>query len=157
VSVVRYFQPPPKLAKLLSAPGGKYISAAIADAADEMSQASARIREEIDRALAQIYANADAAPSPELLPHLYRAARDVAGLAGVCGLKDLGEAALSFCGLLDHAQEGGRLTVEHMAIYANVLRILRQSENASAEERAAVLANLDLMLAKISGRAAPPV
>jgi hypothetical protein len=157
MSVVRYFQHSSNLAKLLCAPGGKYIGVAIADATEALSPVSGRIRDEIDRALAQIYAHADATPSPELLPHLYRAARDVAGLAGVCGLHDLGEAALSFCGLLDHAQEGGRLTAEHMAIYTNVLRILRQSEDEGPAERAAVLANLDLMLAKISGRTAPAV
>lgn len=152
MSVVRYFTPEPKLAKLLSAPGGKYIINAIDDANAELGQVSDQVRAEIDLALAQVYAQADGVPAPEALPALYRAVRDVAGLAGICNLADLGSAALSFCALLDHAQEGGRLTVEHMAIYVNVLRVLRQAESFSAEDRAAVLANLEVMVAKLSGK-----
>jgi hypothetical protein len=153
VSVVQYFTPENRLRKTLTAIGGKHIVDAIAEAEVELTQVAEACRAEVDRALARIYVLSASIPSGEPLNELYRTVREVAGLAAICDLADLGAAALSFCALLDAAREGGHLTLRHLQVYSNVLRVLRNPELFSEADRTAVLSSLGTVVEKFAVKA----
>jgi hypothetical protein len=148
-----FFKPVNRLAKAVVEPGGKTIADAVSDAADSLAGLSDLCRAEIDAALADIHRLSATLPQGKDLHALYSRARDVAGLAGNCGLEDLGAATLSLCTLLDNAQNGGRLTLEHLAIHAGVFRLLRTPEAFTEADRARILADLETMIAKLSAKA----
>jgi hypothetical protein len=150
LSIVRFFKPENRLAKVVAKPGGKYVTAAIAHANDQLLAMSEDCLKEVDEALARIYQSSGTVPTGPTLAELYRSVRDVAGLAAICNLTDLGEAALSFCALLDSAQDGGRLTAAHIGVYLNVFRMLRQPELLDEQSRRGLLQNLDRMVEKAS-------
>lgn len=150
MSVVRFFKPENRLAKAVTALGGKHIETAVADANQQLQDIAGDCLKEVDDALARIYQSAGKVPSGADLSALYRVVRDVAGLAAICNLLDLGTAALSFCVLLDHAQSGGRLTEEHIRVYLSVFRILRHPDAINEEGRRNLLRSLDTMVEKSS-------
>jgi hypothetical protein len=152
--VVQFFTPENRLRKALTAVGGKHIVDAIAEAEVELLQVADACRAEVDRGLARTYALTAEIPTGETLNELYRTVREVAGLAAICDLADLGAAALSFCALLDHAREGGQLTMRHLQVYTNVLRVLRNPELFSEADRTVVLSSLDTVVKKFAGKAA---
>jgi hypothetical protein len=154
MSVVRYFKPENRLAKIIVAPGGKSVEAAVEDAKAGLLQISDACLEQIDEALARTYRLCERAPTQAEIAELYTSVRDIAGLAQIGGLPDLGVAALSFCALLDHAQNGGRLTRAHIEVHLNVLRILRHPEAIPEADRSKVLENLDVMVEKLAGKGA---
>ena len=69
-------------------------------------------------------------------------------------MPELGIAAGRLCGLIDYAQQGGRVTGEHLAVCTDVLRSLRAASAFSPAERAVVLAKLEAMVDKLTGKAA---
>ena len=150
MSVVRFFKPENRLAKIVTAPGGKYVTAAVEDANEQLLEISGDCLKEVDEALARIHQSTRAVPTGSALSDLYRSVRDVAGLAAVCGLSDLGDAALSFCALLDRAQDGARLTEAHIEVYLNVFRVLRSPYLIDEQSRRGLLENLDRMVEKSS-------
>jgi hypothetical protein len=148
MSFVQFFKPENRLAKIVTSLGGKYVETAIADANEQLLQISDECLKEVDAALARIYPLMNGVPTGAELSALYRSVREVAGLAALCNLLDLGTAALSFCDLLDHAQDGGRLTEEHMRVYLNVFRVLRRPDLIDEKGRSSLLENLDVMVEK---------
>ena len=152
MSVVLFFQPENRLAKTVTAVGGKYVATAVDDASEQLLELSDRCLQEVDEALAGIYAFETQVSAGSDLSELYRPVREVAGLAAMCGLLDLGRAALSFCILLDHAQDGGRLTEEHVGVCLNVLRILRHPDLIDEKGRRSLLENLEVMVEKSAPR-----
>jgi hypothetical protein len=155
MTLVRYFKPDNRLAKAVTLPGGKLVETAVDDARIELLQVSDACLQEIDAALDHTYRLCETPPAGDRLPELYTTVRDVAGLAGVCALPDLGAAALSFCALLDHAQNGGRLAPDHVAVHLNVLRILRHPDAIPEDDRCKVLESLDVMVGRIAQKAPP--
>ena len=150
MSVVHFFKPENRLAKAVTAPGGKYVTSAVEDANGQLLEIHDECLKEVDAALAQIYQSTRAVPTGPALSDLYRSVRDVAGLAAICDLTDLGDAARSFCALVDSAQDGGRLTEAHIEVYLNVFRILRRPDLLDDKSRAGLLENLDRMVEKSS-------
>jgi hypothetical protein len=150
MGLVRYFTPENPLAKAIAVPGGKLVSEAVDDARIELLEISDECLAEVDTLLARVYQLSGSVPAGAELTELYRTVREVAGLAGMCDLEDMGAAALSFCALLDHAQDGGQLTQEHIDVHVNVLKILRRSGDFTEAQRAVVLKNLDAMVEKLA-------
>jgi hypothetical protein len=150
MSVVRYFTPENRLAKIITAPGGKRVETAILDAEEQLGEISGSCLAQIDKTLDRIYRWSAQVPVGEALIEFYRDTRDLAGLAAIGGLPDLGTAALSFCALLDHAQSGGRLNVEYLGVYIGVFRILRHTEQFDEALSANVLDHLATMVETIS-------
>jgi hypothetical protein len=150
MSVVRFFKPENRLAKIITAPGGKHVATAVDDANAQLLEISDECLKEVDEILTRIYRSMGTVPAGAELTALYRSVRDVAGLAAICNLLDLGTAALSFCVLLDHAQDGARLTEEHIRVYLDVFRILRHPELIDESGRRSLLKNLDRMVEKSS-------
>ena len=144
VSVVRFFQPPNRLAKAIATPGGKRVSEAVSDAVSGLESVSGACLERIDEALAAVRVATESADRASLYKH----ARDIAGLAAVCGKADLGAAALSLCTVLDRAADGGRLTPVRLQVYGDAMRTLRASDPPQ-EARRELLATLDAMTARL--------
>lgn len=141
-----FYEPENRLAKAINTPGGKHVETAIFDAEELVVQAAGECVEQIDLALTQVYRLAEHAQSQ--LDALYKAVREVAGLAGTCGLGDLGAAALSLCNLLDQAHQSGRLNAERLQVHLGVMRLLRRPDRFSETERSEILKNLQAVIDK---------
>lgn len=151
MSHVVYFSPENRLGKAVTTPGGKHVETAIADADELVMQVADESIEQIDQALEQVYGLSDRAESR--MDGLYKSVREVAGLAGTCGLADLGAAALSYCNLLDQAEQTGRLSGERVQVHLGVMRLLRRPERFTETERQEILENLKAVVDK--GQAVP--
>ena len=147
MSHVLYFSPENRLGKAVSTPGGKQVDAAIADAEEQIALAAGECLEQIDLALQRVYLLSVGADA--LSDVLYKSVREVAGLAGTCGLADLGAAALSYCNLLDQAHQSGRLSGERMQVHLGVMRLLRRPERFTEAERLDILENLQAVVGKV--------
>jgi hypothetical protein len=146
MSLVRFFAPQNPLGKAIAIAGGKHIDKAIADAEEQILLAADESIVHIDQTLEEVYRLSSAGKGQ--WDTLYKRVREVAGLAGVCGLEDLGTAALSFCTMLDQATQTGQLSDDQMQVQVGVLRLLRHPERFSADERAKILENLQAMMDK---------
>ena len=153
MSKVRFFAPENRLAEAVNQPDGLLIEEVIGDADMVLTRAVGESVEKIDECLASIDGlAADAAPGR--LGELYQAVREVAGLAGLAKLPDLGRAAHTFCSLIDLAQSSGALPQDQIRVNVDVLRLLRRPERFAEAERAALLDNLFGVLEKARRTAA---
>lgn len=150
---VRFFAPKNRLAAAITTTDGILIETAIADADKEVALAAGESAARIDESLELIYRLA-AAPAPGRLDGLYQAVREVAGLAGLAELPALGQAAHTFCSLIDLAQAKGALPQDQIQVNVDVLRLLRRPERFSKAERKALLDNLHGVLEKARRTAA---
>jgi hypothetical protein len=66
----------------------------------------------------------------------------------LANLPDLGAAAHAFCRQIDFAMKTGALTDEQVMVHLGALRLLRLPERFSADERTALLDNLQAVLGK---------
>ena len=146
MTFVRYLKNPNTLARKIAAPGGKRISAAVADAEAELAEMAPAGLEAIDVCLATIAGSvvrtSEIPPSAETLETVYQAASAIHGSAAVFGLSDLGEAAWSLCELIDTG--GGALRTGAAAIGSHLdsLRLLRLGDALSSEQRRELLDGL---------------
>ena len=146
MSYAVFYAPENRLGKAVSTPGGKHVETAICDAEEQINSIAQQCVEQIDLALERVFRlSADASAQAE---DLYRAAREVAGLAGTCGLDDLGAAALSYCHLLDQAHQSGRLNGERVQVHLSVMRLLRRPERFTQAQRHEILENLQAVVGK---------
>ena len=150
---VRFFAPENRLAEAIDDPDGILIDDAIADADREVALAADESAQKIDESLDLIYRLA-AEAAPGRLDGLYQAVREVAGLAGLAQLPDLGHAAHTFCSLLDLALTKGVLPQDQIQVNIDVLRLLRRPERFAEAERKALLDNLHGVLEKARRTAA---
>ena len=153
MSVVRYFSPERRLAKAIAVPGGKKIDIAIADAEEQIALASPQTAQKIDEILEAIYHLA-AAGADTQLPLLYERVREIAGMAALADLPDLGLAAHTFCEQIDLAISMGALTEKQMQVNLGAMRLLRQPDRFSPAERQGLLDNLLAVLDKANKTAA---
>jgi hypothetical protein len=154
MSDARFFDPPNPLGMALAMAGGKAIATAIADAEEQIMLATVETAAHIDHMLAFIQGLAAQGANSQLTA-LYQASREVAGLAGLADLPDLGQAAHTFCSQIDLALKKGALTDEQVLVNLGALRLLRLPERFSEVERKALLDNLRAVLDKASQTAAP--
>ncbi len=151
MTIVRYIKNPNSLARKIAAPGGKKVSAAVADAETELSEMTPAGLEAIDACIAIIAASvvrtSETPPSAETLEAVYQAASAVHGSAAVFGLRDLGEAAWSLCELIDTGGGALRSGMAAISSHLDSLRLLRLGEALTPEQRRELLDGLqDLRL-----------
>lgn len=150
---VRFFAPENRLAAAINTPDGILIQDAISDADEQVALAAAESAEKMDESLELIYRLA-AEAAPGRLDGLYQAVREVAGLAGLAQLPDLGHAAHTFCSLIDLALSTGALPQDQIQVNIDVMRLLRRPARFADAERTALLDNLHGVLAKARRTAA---
>jgi hypothetical protein len=143
-NAVRHIPYKNKLAKLIQAPGGKRIAAALADAQANLDQIADLCLAELDKSIAAIH-RASAAPdkTPESFDTVYAAANDMTGLAGLFGRKDLGKAAHSLCELLDRSAGWEGCSPVALKVHVDSLTLLRHPDVLSAEQLADILDGLE--------------
>jgi hypothetical protein len=146
MSYAVFYAPENRLGKAVSTPGGKQVDSAVADAEAQIAAIAEKCVEQIDLALERVFRLSASAEGQT--DDLYRAAREVAGLAGTCGLDDLGAAALSYCNLLDQGNQSGRLNGERVQVHLGVMRLLRRPERFTELERSQLLENLQAVVDK---------
>jgi hypothetical protein len=146
VSPARFFVPENRLASAINQPDGKTVEAAVATANAQLALAAGETAAKIDERLELI--NRLAANMPIPLEPLYQAVREVAGLAGLANLPDLGRAAHTFCSQIDLASRKGALSEEQVQVNLGGLSLLRHAERFSPAERQALLDNLHAVLNK---------
>ena len=123
---VRYIAYENKLAKLIRAPGGKTMEAAIEDAEIGLEAIADACLVDIDRLIAILIERAaDLAKTVAKQDPLYTSAREIAGLAAICKRPRLGEAAHSLCVLIDNSEAAGQLHREAIAVHISTVQLLR--------------------------------
>jgi hypothetical protein len=148
-----------RLAKAVSAPGGMTVAEALSRAAAGVE----RVREECMAALDAKIAEIDAATTREAfsstaadVARVYALANEVLNEAGVFGLSELSEAGSSLCELTSNWRDGG-IDLEPVRVHVSAMKSLRRPEVAGdAALRAAVLAGLRAVAAKLSRVRAEP-
>lgn len=153
MSIARFFAPENRLGKVIAVPGGKKIETAIADAEAQIMLVADESVGKIDELLETVY-QTTAESANAHLGQIYQPVREVAGLAGVAGLPDLGVAAHIFCSLIDLAQRKGVLSDDQIQVNLGVMRLLRRPDRFSPDERQALLDNLRAVLDKAEQHAA---
>lgn len=126
-------QRPNRLARLLAEPGGVRVSDAIHKATENLETIRSSCLETIDRCLSEIeghHLSGGRKPSEETKDHVYRLSNEIHGLAGVFGLKQLGEAAYSLCELVDRLRASGAWRRDAVEVHVSALRLLRRPEHA---------------------------
>jgi len=145
-------RPENRLAKVIFKPGGKSLAQALDDAQhnlDEIRGASLdllRVKLEAIQALAQ----SQAAPSTATAQTIYTLSGEVLDIAGVYGLAELGQAALSLCELVDRF--GARKTWNWPAVQVHLhgLLILADPDKTPPQARHSVVEGLRQVNARMA-------
>ncbi|MFO1237071.1 MAG: hypothetical protein U1F24_08685 [Alphaproteobacteria bacterium] len=138
--VVRLFKPELRLAKLVNEPGGRTLTAAIAEAERRVESVREDATAEIDTSIGRM---AEALRSGAWLEKdtLYPLADWIFGMAGTLKLTELSQAAYSLCALL--SRQAPPPTAREVELHVSTLRALRRPELAGdAAARKNVLAGL---------------
>ena len=106
MSSVSYIRRPNRLGKLISAPGGRKLSEAVAKAEANLEVLRPGMMNEVDGALERLR---DAAARSDMAARsdVYNCATAIVSFAGLCGMKRLGEVAYNLCELSDRYIEAG--------------------------------------------------
>ena len=136
-----------RLGKLLNQFGGVSVGKAIEAAEANLESIREANVAEVDRNLALLAETAARAKAePDELAHrraIYACANTVAGLAGACGLAEVGEAAFSLCELTDRLIATGRWNDEAIAVHLHAVSLLRaEATPETAELRRSILDGL---------------
>lgn len=152
MSAVIYTRPPNRLGQLLSRPGGKRISEAVADAEKNLATLAPLIEAELDEALASLRDAADRAArggedASAAMREVYDRALTIAGTAGLCERARMGEVAYNLCELSDRYIEAGTWNVEAIEAHVNTMTLLRGMDMADkSPEALLVLEALKVLL-----------
>ena len=142
MSAVRYIPHESRLAKLIVAPGGKTMDAAIEDAEAGLETVADACLADIDRLIAELTtrlgAKLDQLDQDETA---YVSAREIAGLAAICKRPYLGEAAHSLCVLIDNARTSRRWRPEAVKVHLATLQLLRGIANEGESPMAGQVIN----------------
>lgn len=129
MSTVRTTFPENNFAKLVRKPGGVTLADALARAQANLDSIKDDSVAYVDGRLAEIdalLAGCESRLDEDRLRGAYDLANDVVGVAGVCGLGPVGEAAYSLCGLLDLFAQGGGWDDRAIAVHLDAFRLLRR-------------------------------
>jgi hypothetical protein len=144
MTTVRHIPYKNKLAKLIQAPGGKRIAAALAEAQANLDQIADLCLAELDKAIAAISLAAAAGErTPQTYETVYAAANDMTGLAGQVGRADLGKAAHSLCELLDRSGTWEGCSPVALKVHVDSLVLLRHPDVLSQEQLTDILDGLE--------------
>lgn len=158
MTAVIYTRPPNRLGKLLTAPGGRKIAAALAEAEANLAAMRAQVTGEVDAALERLRQAAmlAAAADPDACSDVYAHASAIAGFSGLCGLVHLGQVAFNLCELTDRYIEGGVWNTAAVGAHLDTMALLRHADlPADSAEGKAVLEGLKALVRRAEEQAAP--
>jgi len=160
MSAVKKIKVKNRLAAAVRAPGGKTIAEAVAGAEAKLEDIRDDCLASLDSILvsmAELIANPSGAAPEDVAAGLYELSNDIVGIAGVAGLGDMGQAAFSFCDLLDVFVEQGGWNVAAVEVHMNGLKLLRtMSDKIGEAGRAQILEGLFAVVKRIKAAGAPP-
>jgi hypothetical protein len=154
MSAVIRRNPVNRLAQLMRTPGGKPVSQALADAQSNLETLRETCLPAMDAKLAEvqaIVARCKTAPTPSDLKRLYAIGNEILEIAGVNGMKELGEAAFSLCELIDRFVTFRRYSWPALQVHLDGLLALRAAEGACSEHTKDVLTGLRQVSETIKG------
>ena len=155
MSTVRRIKVENRLAKLVQMPGGISLAEALDKADQNLEVVKDQYLAILDEKIARIEQLAGAAkPAPATVDELYAASNDMVTVAGVFALGELGQAAYSFCELLDRLRQTGAWSPQAVAVHVSAMKLLRHPQTADSHGGCkAVLEGLR----QVTDRAAPRV
>ena len=135
-----------RLAKLVLAPGGMTQAAAAAAAEANLETIHDECIAEVDRDFDLLKRSAvDPRVGDDVMTQrmIYAHANTIAGIAGCCGLGEMGEAAFSLCELVDRQIASGGWNPLAVSVHVDAMNLLRGGDNElTPEGRKAILAGL---------------
>ncbi len=146
-------RPENRLARVIFAPGGKTIAQALDDAQhslDEIRGASLDLLRAKLEAIQAMAKQGQAAPTAAIAQSIYTLSSEVVDIAGLYGLAELGQAALSLCELVDRF--GVRKTWNWPAVQVHLhgLLILADPDKTPPEARQSVVEGLRQVNARMA-------
>lgn len=146
MSAVKRIRVKNRLAAVVRTPGGKTVAEAVAGAEAQLDSIKGECVAAVDAILAsmaEVSAGLKSAPNPEGVSDLYDLSNEMIGIAGIAGHPSVGDAAFSFCELLDGFMETGGWNWPAVAVHLNGLKLLRAMGDQLGEaERDQVLDGL---------------
>jgi len=135
-----------RLGKLVLAPGGITQAAATTAAEANLETIHDECIAEVDRDFDLLKRSAmDPQVGDNVMSQraIYAHANTIAGIAGCCGLGEMGEAAFSLCELVDRQILSGAWNPLAVAVHVDAMNLLRTGDNElTPEGRRAMLAGL---------------
>ena len=128
MSAVKRIRVKNRLAAVIRTPGGKTVAEAVAGAEAKLDAIKGDCLDAVDGLLASMSEAATAmktAATPDGVEALYDLSNEIIGIAAIAGLSAVGDAAFSFCELLDHFMETGGWNWPAVAVHLNGLKLLR--------------------------------
>lgn len=142
-----------RLAKLIDLPGGLTLADALTRADRNLDKVKDGYLETIDARIAEIEGlAAGGRPPAATVERLYAASNEMVATAGVFGLTELGQAAYSFCELIDRLRTADTWSAEAVAVHVNAMKLLRHPQAAESHGGADAVVE---GLRKVTDRAAP--
>jgi len=154
MSSVSFIRRPNRLGKLISAPGGRKLGQAVAEAEANIETLRPSLLAEVDEALERLR---EAAGRTEAAAHteVYNRATAIVSFAGLCGLTRVGQVAYNLCELSDRYIEAGTWNEAAIAAHIQTMGVLRTAnlpdDSAEAEE---VLEGLKTLVRRAEEKAA---
>ena len=159
MTAVQFLFPENRLAKLIWRPAGVSFREAMEAAGANLEAMRDELLAAIDSSLARIeaiWADPTLQQNEALQSEMYERSNFIVGLAGHCGLPELGQAAFSLCELLDRFIAGARWSQRAVVVHMDALKLLRTLDiDASEEVRAAVVEGLRQVAERVVRPAAP--
>jgi hypothetical protein len=139
------------LAEVMRKPGGVKIGQALAAAAENLEKIRESCLQAVDAHLSELErlcGEAHGAEDDQVRMAIYHASNDICGVAGVFGLPELGEAAISLCELVDRLRALGRWNADAVEVHLSALRLLRRP--APGEDRSDVVRGLRKLVDRVA-------
>jgi len=154
MSSVSYIRRPNRLGKLISAPGGRKLSEAVAMAQSNVEALRPGMLNEVDEALERLRAAAgrtDAAAHSDI----YNCASAIVGFAALCGMSRVGEVAYNLCELSDRYIESGVWNAAAIGAHIQTMSVLRMANlPEDSPEAQAVMDGLKTLVRRAEEKAA---
>lgn len=154
MSSVSYIRRPNRLGKLISAPGGRKLSEAVAKAEANLEVLRPGMMNEVDGALERLR---DAAARNDIAARsdVYNCATAIVSFAGLCGMKRLGEVAYNLCELSDRYIEAGVWNAAAIGAHIQTMGVLRMANlPEDSPEAEAVMEGLKTLVRRAEEKAA---
>ena len=138
-------RPENRLAKVVWRPGGKTIAQALDDAQANLDEIRAESLDLLRAKLEEIQAlgrKNEKDPKAGDLQHLYELSSEVLDIAGLFGLPELGQAALSLCELIDRLKSRKAWNWPAVQVHLHGLLILADPERTPPDGRQSVVDGL---------------
>ena len=122
-----------RLAKLVLKRGGLTKAAASAAAEENLAAIHDECLAEVDRNLDLLKRSAAEpriAETVTIQREIYAHANTIAGIAGCCGLAEMGEAAFSLCELVDRQIASGAWSARAVTVHIDAMTLLRAQDGA---------------------------